>query len=157
MMIEDHLAGSTGVVEVVRRTAAPSRPAPRNRTEWEGERAVVEIVAPDQFSARVLIELVGTLFPVELVGTGEGWVIRLRPPSGSAWEGEVLPLLQRWLETCPLPCATILCRGRRYVVRSSLTHTDIGGGAGKPPARERRRIRATTTPLLPLSEGQFAS
>ena len=98
---------------------------------WEGRPATVEIVAPDRFCARVFLELMGPLFPVELVGTGTSWVIRLRLPRGSSWEGRLLLLVQRWLETCPLPCATIAYRGRSYVFRSALTHTWIASDSDR--------------------------
>jgi hypothetical protein len=123
MMTE--LAALEGVVEFALPTAAPFGPPGATLRVWEGEPATVEIVAPDRFCARLFLELLGSLFPFELVGTGTSWVIRLRPPPGSAWEGRLLLLVQRWLETCPLPCATIGYGSRRYVFRSALTHTRI--------------------------------
>jgi hypothetical protein len=119
------LATLEGVVEFALPTAAPFGLAGAPRRVWEEEATAVEIVAPDRFCAHLFLELLGSLFPFELVGTGASWVIRLRPPSGSAWEGRLLLLVQRWLEACPLPCATIGHGSRRYVFRSVLTHTRI--------------------------------
>jgi hypothetical protein len=116
-----------GVVKLALPSSAPLGPAGATRTVWEGEPAAVEIVAPDRFCAHVFLNLMGSLFPFELVGTGTSWVIRLRP-HGSAWEGRLLLLVQRWLETCPLPCATIGYGGRRYIFRSALTQTAIRSG-----------------------------
>ena len=119
------LAAWEGVVEFPLHGASPLGPAAATRGVWEGKPATVEIVAPDRFCAHLFLELMGSLFPFELVATGTSWVIRLRPPLGSAWEGRLLLLVQRWLEACPLPCATIGYGSRRYVFRSALTHTGI--------------------------------
>ena len=125
-----------GVVEFAPPGSAPLGPAGATRGGWEGGPATVEIVAPDRFCAQVFLELMGSLFPVELVGTGASWVIRLQPPHGSAWEGRLLLLVQRWLEACPLPCATIGYGGRSYVFRSALTHSAIGSGFDGPHGLE---------------------
>ena len=117
-----------GAVEFARPRAAPFRRAPATRRVWEDEPATVDIVAPDRFCARVFLELMGTSFPFELVGTGTSWVIRLQPPLASTWEARLLLLVERWLETCPLPCATIGYGGRRYLFRLALTHTGIASG-----------------------------
>jgi len=116
-----------GVVEFAPPGAAPLAAGAR-RIAWESAPATVEIVAPYRHCARVFFELMGSLFPFELVGNGTSWVIRLQMPNGSAWEGDLLLLVERWLETCPLPCATIGYGGRRYVFRSALTHTAVGNG-----------------------------
>jgi len=130
------LTALAGVVELASPGAAPLGPAGATRTAWGGESATVEIVAPDRFCAQVFVNLVGSLFPFELVGTGTSWVIRLRPLRESAWEGRLLLLVQRWLESCPLPCATIEYGGRRYVFRSALTHTAIWSGFDVPHGLE---------------------
>jgi hypothetical protein len=144
-----------GIVEVLRPTAGPPERLAPNWVGWEGKFAAVEIVAPDRFSARVLLDLVGSLFPVELVGTGDAWIIRLRPPCGSAWQGDLLPLVQRWLETCPLPCATLECGGRRYVFRSALTHTEIKSSSD-PPILGTPRISRGAKPV-PGRRGRASS
>ena len=128
------LAGLEGVVEFALRGASPLGWAGPTRGMLERTPATVEIVAPDRFCAHLFLELMGSLFPYELVGTGTSWVIRLRPPSGSAWEGRLLLLVQRWLEACPLPCATIGYGSRRYVFRSALTHTGHAGPGRIPLA-----------------------
>jgi hypothetical protein len=124
------------VVELAPPASAPLGPVGATRGVWEAAPATVEIVAPDRFCARVFLELMGSLFPFELVGTGTSWVIRLQPPHGSSWEGRLLLLVQRWLETCPLPCATIGYGGRRYVFRSALTHTAVWSGLDGPHGLE---------------------
>jgi hypothetical protein len=130
------LAALEGVVEFAPRGAVPLGPAGAMRRAWDGEPATVEIVAPDRFCAHLFLELMGSLFPFELVGTGTSWVIRLRPQPGSAWEGRLLLLVQRWLETCPLPCATIGYGSRRYVFRSALTHTGIASEGDRTGFRQ---------------------
>src|SRR5579864_1297919 len=119
--IMKQLAESESVVELALPCPAPSGPAGATRRVWEGEPATVEVVAPDPFCAHVFLELMGPLFPFELVGTGTSWVIRLQPALGSTWEARLLLLVQRWLEACPLPCATIAYGGRKYLLRSALT------------------------------------
>lgn len=123
MMTE--LATLEGVVEFALRGASSLGPAGPTRGSLERKPATVEIVAPDRFCAHLFLELMGSSFPFEVVGTGTSWVIRLRPPPGSPWEGKLLLLVQRWLEACPLPCATIGYGSRRYVFRSALTRTGI--------------------------------
>jgi hypothetical protein len=125
------LAALEGVVEFALRGAAPFEATPATRAAPEGKPATVEIVAPDRFCAHLFLELMGSLFAFELVATGTSWVIRLQPPHGSAWEGRLLLLVQRWLETCPLPCATIRCGSRTYVFRSALTQTRIASGGDR--------------------------
>jgi hypothetical protein len=127
------LLGLEGIVEFARPGSAPLVSAGATRT---GGPATVEIVAPDRFCAHVFLELMGSLFPCELVGTGPSWVIRLRPSRESAWEGTLLLLVQRWLEACPLPCATIGYAGRSYVFRSALTYSAIWSGFDGPHGLE---------------------
>jgi hypothetical protein len=87
----------------------------------------VDLVAPDSFCAGLLVGLVGSWCPYELVGTGAGWVVRLQQRTGVAWEADLLLLVQRWLEACPLPCATIISGGRRYLLRLALTPGPVAG------------------------------
>ena len=111
-----------------------------------GARALtVEIVAPDRYCAEVFVELTGSLFPLELVGTGGTWVIRLQPPAGPSWAGRLLLLVQSWLEACPLPCATIAYGGRTYVFRSALTHSTTWSGFEGPHDLDPSRAACTST------------
>jgi len=104
---------------------------PAGAAEVRGvESVTVDVVAPDRSCASAFVELSESMFPYELVGTGSSWVIRVWPPLGEAWEGRLLLLVQRWLEACPLPCATICFRRRRYLVRSASTHTRVAGNLG---------------------------
>jgi hypothetical protein len=125
------LAESEGLVEFAPPGAEPLGANGTTRGVWEVEPAAVEIVAPDRFCAQLFLELMGSLFPFELVGTGASWVIRLRPSRESAWEGTLLLLVQRWLEACPLPCATIGYGDRRYVFRSALTHASTASDSDR--------------------------
>jgi hypothetical protein len=136
--VDEHVVGANGVVDVDRRVREGSRwlrPRASHGVErTTAERASVEIVAPDRFCAGLLVDLVGSLCPVELVGTGGGWVVRLQQRSRLAWQANLLLLVQRWLEACPLPCATIVYGGRRYLLRLALT-SDHGGGFDAPRNR----------------------
>ena len=116
-------------------TLAPAAAANPNPRVWGAESATMEIVAPDRFCARVFVELLGSLCAFELVGTGNSWVIRVQLPKESSSEGRLLLLVQRWLEACPLPCATIGYGGRRYLVRSDSTHAPVAGGSGRDEGR----------------------
>jgi hypothetical protein len=80
----------------------------------------VEIVAPDPECAALLLEYASPLFPAELV-PGATPVIRLQPPeAGAQWVLELLAVVDRWLESVPLPCANVVYGGRSYLIRSSL-------------------------------------
>jgi hypothetical protein len=138
------LAALEGVVELASPTPALLGPAGATRRAWKEEPATVEIVAPDRYCAHIFVELMGSLFPFELVGTGTAWMIRLQP-HGSAWEGRLLLLVQRWLETCPLPCATIGYGGRRYIFRSALTRTGIASKGDRKGFR-RTQVALVTKP-----------
>ena len=117
--MDEHFGGANGVVEVDRRASEQAwRSGPRGSVRAEG--TWVDIVAPDRFSAGLLVDLVGSSCPVELVGTGTGWVVRLQQRAGFAWETDLLVLVRSWLVACPLPCATIVCGGRRYLLRLAL-------------------------------------
>jgi hypothetical protein len=136
------------VVEFVPASAAPIGLAEAMRGVWEGKPGILEVVAPDRYCTHVFLELLSSLYPFELVGTGPSWVIRLQLPHGSAWEGDLLSLVERWLETCPLPCATIGYGGRRYVFRSALTHTATWSGFDGPDDLERMRAAGASTSEL---------
>lgn len=63
--------------------------------------------------------------------TGPGLIVRLQPPSADpGWVIELLTLVERWLESAPLPCASLLYGGRSYLIRSStqLRQTIISAG-----------------------------
>jgi hypothetical protein len=115
---------------LMRRAAV--RPAPRDaRPAWSFDGLHrVEIVAPDPECAALLLEYASPLFPGEIV-TGAPLIVRLQPPtSDTGWVIELLALVERWLETAPLPCARLLYGGRSYLIRSSthLRQTIISAG-----------------------------
>jgi hypothetical protein len=83
----------------------------------------VEIVMPDRHCADLLLEHAAPMVPAELVPVSAGWIVRLQPPpagSGGWWMLEVLSLLDRWLESVPLPCAKVRYGGHSYLIRSSI-------------------------------------
>ena len=110
------------VTRRLRRRAAV-RPAQREaRPAWSFDGLHrVEIVAPDPECAALLLEYASPLFPGEIVA-GAPLIGRLQPPPhGAGWVIELLALVERWLESAPLPCAKLLYGGRSYLIRSS-TH-----------------------------------
>jgi hypothetical protein len=99
-----------------RSASGPARPRPP--TAWSSARAQpVEIVAPDRDSATLLLDYAAPLFPAEIV-SGSAWIVRLLPRTGGAWVPELLTLVERWLESVPLPCATVRFGGRSYLIRT---------------------------------------
>ena len=80
----------------------------------------VEIVAPDEECAALLLTYVSPILPAELVA-GAATIVRLEPPNDPGWVIELLAVVERWLEAAPLPCAKLLYGGRSYLIRSS-TH-----------------------------------
>ena len=85
--------------------------------------ATVEIVAPDRYCADLLADLAAPSFRAEIV-SGLSWLVRLHlPPTGGGWVSEFLSLVERWLESVPLPCAKVLYDGRSYLARSSIEPT----------------------------------
>jgi hypothetical protein len=99
-------------------TPGPARP--RTPTAWSSERVQpIEIVAPDRDSAALLLDYAAPLFPAEIV-SGSAWIVRLLPRTGGAWVPELLTLVERWLESVPLPCATVRFGGRSYLIRASI-------------------------------------
>jgi len=104
------------------RRLADVRPARRSsRTPWTVDGLHrVEVIAPDPECAALLLQYAAPLFPAELI-TGVPLVVRLQPPSNEPrWVIELLALVQRWLESAPLPCAKVLYGGRSYLIRSSI-------------------------------------
>lgn len=90
----------------------------------------IEIIAPDRYCTAVLLEHAALLFPAEVVydiGEIDGvdpvdrsaWIVRLEPPAERDWALELLSLVERWLESCRLPCAKVLYGGRSYLIRAS--------------------------------------
>jgi hypothetical protein len=88
----------------------------------------VEVVTPDRHCADLLLEFAAPMVPAELV-PGAGWTVRLHPPPagrGGWWMLEVLSLLDRWLDSVPLPCTRVLYGGRSYLIRSSIETAQHG-------------------------------
>jgi hypothetical protein len=95
----------------------------------------IEIIAPDRYCTNVLLEQAALVFPAEVVygidavaGTAvestesvdrSAWIVRLEPPAERDWALELLSLVERWLESCRLPCAKVLYGGRSYLIRAS--------------------------------------
>lgn len=98
-------APALSVLERVgRRLPAPggAQSSPRTAGSFEGVEAV-EIVVPDRYCAILLLEHAAPLFPAQLVFGSELIVRLLPPPSGGEWVLELLALVERWLESAPLP------------------------------------------------------
>jgi hypothetical protein len=90
----------------------------------------IEIIAPDRYCTAALLEHAAPLFPAEVVYDIEdidgvdpvdrsAWIVRLEPPVERDWALELLSLVERWLESCRLPCAKVLYGGRSYLIRAS--------------------------------------
>jgi hypothetical protein len=96
-------------------------------TAWNTERIrPVEIIAPDKRSMALLLREADPLFPAQLVATDPSWVVRLQPPAGGAWVLDLLALIERWLESCRLPCAKVLYGGRSYLIHPSSDFAQFG-------------------------------
>ncbi|MHB8644024.1 MAG: hypothetical protein ACYDA3_14190 [Gaiellaceae bacterium] len=97
---------------------------------WDSESVQpVEVVAPDQYCADLLLEYAAPLFPAEIV-SGPGWVVRLQPrPIGRGSVLELLALVERWLESVPLPCAKLLYGGRSYLIRGAVDFAQFTAAA----------------------------
>jgi hypothetical protein len=98
--------------------ASPSVERAGRRSPAPGRAPPIEIVAPDRFCATLLLEYCAQLFAAEIVA-GPAWIVRLQPPTEGAWVLELLVLVERWLESAPLPCATVHYGGRDYLIRAS--------------------------------------
>lgn len=110
---------------VLKRIGKRPVPAPRVRagstTAWATEPAgSVEITAPDPYCASLLLSFAAPHFPATIVG-GTECTVRLQPPAGGTWVLELLSLVERWLESAPLPCAKLTWDGRSYLVRAAPT------------------------------------
>ena len=78
----------------------------------------IEIVAPDQYCAALLVDHAAPLFPAEIVHDS-GWIVRLQPPpTGWSWVSALVSLVEDWLESVPLPCVKVLHGGRDYLFRA---------------------------------------
>jgi hypothetical protein len=96
--------------------AAPARPP--DALSFEAVEAV-EIVAPDLYSAALLVGYAAPSFLGEIV-PGSAWIVRFEPSTpGGEWVVELLSLVERWLKSVPLPCAKVLNDDRRYLIRAS--------------------------------------
>ena len=98
---------------------APGEARPSLPSAWTSASAQpIEIVAPDRRCGTLLLECAAPMFLAEIV-SGPALIVRLQPPVGGGWVLELLALLERWLESCRLPCAKLLYGGRSYVIRAS--------------------------------------
>jgi hypothetical protein len=105
-----------------KRRPAPSDVRRRSPGVRESESAQrIEIVAPDRYSTAVLLEFAAPIFSAEIIA-GPGWIVSLQTPAGGAWVGDLLALVERWLDYVGLPCAKALYGGRSYLIPAS---TDI--------------------------------
>jgi hypothetical protein len=101
-----------------RPVAGSARVSRSSRLDFEGVEAV-EIVAPDLYSAALLVGYAAPSFLSEIV-PGSAWIVRFEPSThGGDWVLELLSLVERWLESVPLPCAKALHDDRRYLIRAS--------------------------------------
>lgn len=92
----------------------PLRSVPSN----DGAGDPIEILAPDRFCAALLLEQAAATYPAELLRR-PGWAVRMAAPSGREWMPEVTALVQRWLDSIPLPCTRVFHGDRSYVIRAS--------------------------------------
>jgi hypothetical protein len=114
------------------------KPSPRAGpfTPGDSERAAIEIVAPDQYCAALLLGYAAPLFPAEIVA-GPGWIVRLQSPAGAAWVPDLLSLVERWLAAVPLPATKVTYGGRDYLIRAPSFDSEVGAlpeSASQPAA-----------------------
>jgi hypothetical protein len=117
-----------------KRTAPGSARERRPRgLNFDGVEAV-EIVAPDLYSAALLVGYAAPSFLSKIV-PGSAWIVRFEPSTpGGDWVVELFSLVERWLKSVPLPCAKALHDDRRYLIRASthgaqILHLPIGGAS----------------------------
>lgn len=124
----------------LRRRAAVRPACPSPRTTWTSEGLHrIEIIAPDAESAGLLLEYAAPLFLAEIV-PGAALIVRLQPRLTEAgWLIELHALVERWLESAPLPCAMVRYGGRNYLIRPSAEITRLAHAAGIPREIPRRR------------------
>jgi hypothetical protein len=112
-----------------REPGPPRLLAPDLAQAWgRAEPQPIEIVAPDSHCTTLLLTAAAPLFPAEVVYESS-WIVRLEPPTGGEWVGELLALVDRWLEACRLPCAKIFYDGRGYLIRASADGAWFKGAA----------------------------
>ena len=89
---------------------------------WEFDGVeTVEIVTPDGYCARLLVQQAAPLFPAKIL-SGAGWIVRFEASmSEGRWVSELLPLVERWLSSVPLPCAKASYGGHSYLIRDPAT------------------------------------
>jgi hypothetical protein len=78
----------------------------------------VEIVAPDDYCATLLLEDAVRFFPAELVH-GSGWIVRLHPPPGAEWALLLFSILEGWMDSIPLPCTKVLYGDKSYLIHAT--------------------------------------
>jgi hypothetical protein len=108
-----------------------SRPAPADGWGFESV-AAVEIVAPDRDCAALLLDHAAPFFPAQLV-SGPEWAVRFHPPErGREWVIELLALVERWLESVPLPHARLLHGDRDYLTRARSGTAPFAASTNRP-------------------------
>lgn len=92
-----------------------------------GSAHVVDVVAPDEYCADLLVSYAAPLVAAEIV-EGSPFTVRLRPCAGPASALRVRLLVDCWLEAVPLPCAVVLHAGESYTIRREAGATEIRVG-----------------------------
>ena len=97
-----------------------------------------EILAPDEYSAALLVARAAAHFPVAVAGGAE-LLVKLCPPGRPGSAFRVRLLVEGWLEAVPLPCVTVLHSGRSYVIRRRVSRRETADTyvARKPRRPER--------------------
>jgi hypothetical protein len=83
----------------------------------------VEISAPTRTAATALLAEVGPHFRSKVVA-GEPWTVRFQAPASRAWVFEFLSDVERWLQTCRLPCGEVHYGGRSYRIPAGAPWTE---------------------------------
>jgi hypothetical protein len=105
---------------------------------------LVEVVAPDGYSAALLVEFAAPLFSAEIV-EDSGFIVRLRPPASPGSALRVRLLVESWLEAVPLPCVTLFHADRSYLIRRQLSRCEphVGHASGRRSRRLLASVSAT--------------
>jgi hypothetical protein len=112
--------------------ARGARPRPGTATNSASSKPV-EILAPDGYCADLLLEYATPLFPAE-IDRSSGWMVRLQPPPGGAWVLDFLSVVERWLESIPLPCTKVLYGDSSYLIRASTNSDQHAARSASAPA-----------------------